>query len=67
MGSGCERLVGSDVGERPRSAYRSVLGFRGSETEHEKLASAMLIGDRIPQEFAGLQVPGRVILPSIRR
>ena len=37
MGSGCERLVGSDVGERGCSCYRSILGFRGSETEHEKI------------------------------
>ena len=47
MGSGSERLVSSDVGERRRDCDSSILGFGGSETEHEKLASAMLIGDRI--------------------
>ena len=47
MGSGSERLGGSDVGKRGCSSYRSVLSFRGPEAEQEKLESAVLIGDRI--------------------
>ena len=48
MGSGSERLGGSDVGKRGCSSYRSVLSFRGPEAEQEKLESLVLIGDRIP-------------------
>lgn len=47
MGSGSERLGGSDVGKRGCSSYRSVLSFRGPEAEQEKLESLVLIGDRI--------------------
>ncbi len=47
MGRGSERLVGSDVGERRRDGDSSILGFRGPETEQEKLESAVLIGDRV--------------------
>ena len=47
MGSGSERLGGSDVAKRPCSSYRSVLSFRGPEAEQEKLESLVLIGDRI--------------------
>ncbi len=36
MGSGSERLVSSDVGERRRDGDSSILGFRGPETEQEK-------------------------------
>ena len=47
MGSGSERLGGSDVGKRGCSSYRSVLSFRRPEAEQEKLESLVLIGDRI--------------------
>ena len=47
MGSGSERLVGSDVGKRRRDCDSSGLGFRRPEARQEKLESAVLIGDRI--------------------
>jgi ribosome-binding protein aMBF1 (putative translation factor) len=47
VGSGSERLGGSDVGKRPCSSYRSVLSFRGPEVEQEKLEFVVLIGDCI--------------------
>jgi hypothetical protein len=47
VGSGSERLGGSDVGKRGCSSYRSVLSFRGPEAEQEKLESLVLTGDRI--------------------
>jgi hypothetical protein len=47
VGSGSERLGGSDVGKCCSSSYRSVLSFRGPEAEQEKLESLVLIGDRI--------------------
>jgi hypothetical protein len=45
VGSGSERLGGSDVGKRGCSSYRRVLSFRGPEAEQEKLESALLVGD----------------------
>ena len=47
MGSGSERLGGSDVGKRGCSSYRSVFSFRGPEAEQEKLEFAVLVGDCI--------------------
>jgi hypothetical protein len=47
VGSGSERLGGSDVGKRGCSSYRSVLSFRRPEAKQEKLESLVLIGDRI--------------------
>lgn len=59
MGSGSERLGGSDVGKPGCSSYRSVLSFRGTEAEQEKLESAVLIGDCIRAVREGKETVGR--------
>ena len=47
MASSPKRLVSSDVGERRRDGDGGILGFRGPETDQEKLEYAVLTRDRI--------------------
>jgi hypothetical protein len=65
MGSGSERLGGSDVGKPGCSSYRSVLSFRGPEAEQGKLESLVPAAPVPPAPEYGVAVT--VYVPGVVR